>query len=103
MKTKKIANETINADYDKYRIFFDSNRDSITIFRLDSEGNPGKFIESNQATTALFGYTKKELLSMSIIEIETVPEQIRASRISDLLTQNKTDFEKQILKKNRIF
>ncbi len=96
MKTKKIANETINADYDKYRIFFDSNRDSITIFRLDSEGNPGKFIESNQATTALFGYTKKELLSMSIIEIETVPEQIRASRISDLLTQNKTDFETTI-------
>ena len=93
MKTKEITNETIPAIYDKYRIFFDSNRDSITLFRLDSEGNPGKFLESNPATTALFGYTKKELLSMSIFDIENIPEKIREARINTILSQGKADFE----------
>ena len=93
MKTKEIAMETPNANNDKYRIFFDSNRDSITIFRLDTEGNPGKFIETNQATTALFGYTKKELLSLSVIDIEITPENIRQARINSFLKQGKTDFE----------
>ncbi len=93
MKTKKNANETISSIEDKYRIFFDSNRDSITIFRFDSEGNPGKFIEANPATTALFGYTKNELLLLSILDIEIIPEKIREERINTLLTQGKTDFE----------
>jgi PAS domain S-box-containing protein len=92
MKTKEIV-ETLKANYDKYRIFFDSNRDSITIFRLDSEGNPGKFIETNQATTALFGYTKKELLSLSVLDIEIIPDSIRQARINSFLKQGKTDFE----------
>lgn len=93
MKTKENTNGTVPANYDKYRIFFDSNRDSITMFRLDSEGNPGKFIEANPATTALFGYTKKELLSLSILDIEKIPEKIREERIKALLTERKTDFE----------
>lgn len=93
MKTKENTNGTVPANYDKYRIFFDSNRDSITMFRLDSEGNPGKFIEANPATTALFGYTKKELLSLSILDIEKIPEKIREARIKALLTEGKTDFE----------
>ncbi|TRX24275.1 PAS domain S-box protein [Flavobacterium franklandianum] len=96
METKKITNKTIPANYDKYRIFFDSNRDSITLFRLDSEGKPGKFIEVNPATTALFGYTKRELLSLSILDIETIPDPIREERINALLAQGKTAFKTTI-------
>ena len=96
MKTKKITNETTSAYDDKYRIFFDSNRDSITLFRLDPQGNPGKFIEANPATTELFGYTKKELMSMSIFDIEIIPEKIREARIKALLAQGKKDFETTI-------
>ena len=96
MDTKIFANEAVNANEDEYRIFFDSNRDSITIFRLDSKGNPDKFIQANPAATALFGYTKEELLSLSILDIEIIPKTIRESRINDLLKEGKTDFETTI-------
>ena len=96
MKSKEIATKTISIKDDKYRLFFDSNRDSITIFRLDSDGNPGNFIEANLATTALFGYTKKELLSISVLDIEIIPQKIREARINALLLHGKTDFETTI-------
>jgi PAS domain S-box-containing protein len=100
MKTKKMAKEIISTNEDKYRFLFDSNRDSITLFRIDSDGNLGNFIEANLATTALFGYTKKELLSMNISDIEIVSEEIRNERIAILQTQGKIDFETIIKDKN---
>jgi len=93
MKTKAIANETINSKDNKYSVLFDSNRDSITIFRIDSNGNPGNFIEVNQATTDLFGYSKKELLQMSVFDVEELTEEVKKSRVSAILSQGKTDFE----------
>ena len=71
MKTHKTANENLSANEEKYRVLFESNRDSVTLFRIDSEGSPSQFIEANPATTELFGYTQKELLSMSINDFES--------------------------------
>jgi PAS domain S-box-containing protein len=100
MTTDKKAKEIINSNEDKYRFLFDSNRDSITLFTVDSDGNLGNFIEANLATTALFGYTKRELLSMNISDIEIVSEKIRKKRIAILHTQGKIDFETIIKDKN---
>ena len=69
MKTTITTNELININEDKYRDLFESNRDSITIFRIDSEGNAGNFIEANTATTDFFGYSKEELLTVNINDI----------------------------------
>jgi PAS domain S-box-containing protein len=93
MKTNKTTNKIISSMEDQYRILFESNRDSITIFRIDSEGNVGNIIEANPATTSLFGYTKEELLTMSIEDIEIVSEKKRKSRIATLISKGKLDFE----------
>jgi PAS domain S-box-containing protein len=93
MKTHKTANENLSANEDKYRVLFDSNRDSVTIFRIDSEGSPSHFIEANPATTELFGFTLKELLSMSINDFETLTENETKSRIEILQSKGKLDFE----------
>jgi len=93
MKTKNNSKETINSKDNKYSVLFDSNRDSITIFRIDSNGNPSNFIEVNQATTELFGYSKKELLQMSVFDVEELTEEVKKSRVSAILSQGKTDFE----------
>jgi PAS domain S-box-containing protein len=93
MKTKKNIKETINTEVDEYSVFFDSNRDSITIFRLDSNGNPSNFIKVNQATTELFGYTKNELLHMNVLAFEKITEEVKNSRINALQSDGKIDFE----------
>ncbi len=96
MKNHKAPNE------DNYRVLFESNRDSITLFRMDSEGNVGNFIEANPATTEIFGYTKKELLSMNINDVEIQSDHEKNSRKQVLLSKGKIDFETVIKDKNGI-
>ncbi len=100
MKTENIAKESITANEDKYRALFESNRDSVTIFRLDSKGNSGHFIEVNLATTELFGFSQKELLAMRFNDLEIISEKEKIYRIKQLLSKGKIDFETIIRDKN---
>jgi PAS domain S-box-containing protein len=89
----KKAELDIKISEENYHNLYESNRDSITIFRLDSEGNPGKIIKANKTTTEIFGYTQKELLSMSVSDVEIVDEELRKTRVNTLLKNGKLDFE----------
>lgn len=103
MKTANLDKSidiSVQESEQKYHTLFDSNRDSITIFRIDSDGNPGNFIEVNPATTAIFGYTKKELLSMSVLDLEKVTTKKRQQRIQLLQSQGRIDFETIIYHKS---
>lgn len=102
MKTTITTNELININEDKYRDLFESNRDSITIFRIDSEGNASNFIEANTATTDFFGYSKEELLTININDIESLSEEEKNSRITVLKSEGKIDFETIIKDKSGI-
>lgn len=84
---------------DNCKTLFDLNRDSITIFKLDSNGVPSNFIEANPATTALFGYTKKELLSLSIRDIETLSDSKSEVMIKNLQSEGKIIFTTTIKNK----
>ena len=99
---RKKAEEETKINEEKYRTLFETNRDSITIFRIDSEGNLGNFIEANPATTEIFGYSKKELLTMNINDVETIHEQEKNSRIKILQSEGKVAFETVIKGKNGI-
>ena len=99
---RKKAEEETKINEEKYRTLFETNRDSITIFRIDSEGNLGNFIEANPATTEIFGYSKKELLTMNINDVETILEQEKNARIKVLHSEGKVDFETVIKDKNGI-
>lgn len=91
---KRLQNqENLRISEEKYRTLFEKNRDSITLFRLDQEGKPGNFIEANQATKSIFGYTKKDLLEMNIGDLEIVSDKKRASLIAILLSEGSVDFE----------
>lgn len=99
MKTDKFTNDSNNTIEEKCRILFDSNRDSITLFRLDHQGKPSNFIEANYATTQLFGYSKEELLELNISDIEPVSDDERKARITNLISQGKIHFETTIKSK----
>lgn len=92
-KLDKIVDLSIPESKGKYHTFFDSNRDSITIIRISPEDKFGNFIDSNIATTEIFGYTKKEILSMNSKDIEIIEENKRKERIETLKSKGKLDFE----------
>ena len=89
----KKAEKELQEKEEKYRLLFDSNRDSITIFRYNPDGKTGNFIEANTATVELFGYSKQELMTMSIRDVESVSNKIRKKRVESLLSDGKIDFE----------
>ena len=92
---KKVETEKFLSE-EKYRTLFESSRDSITIFRFGKDGKPGNFIEANPITTTLFGYSKKELLTMSVLDIEIISDKKRKARIKKLIANGKDDFETTI-------
>jgi PAS domain S-box-containing protein len=100
----KKADEAMRLSEEKYRTLFESNRDSITIEKIEEGNKTSNFIEVNHATTSILGYTKAELTSLSIKDIDTATEKVRRERIEILQAKGKLDFEtifKTKDKKNR--
>ncbi|NDP27218.1 MAG: PAS domain S-box protein [Flavobacterium sp.] len=93
MKTTKKAEEETKINEEKYHTLFETNKDSITLFRIDSEGYPCNFIEANQASITLFGYTKKELLELNICDLEMLTDTIAKARIASLISHGKIEIE----------
>jgi PAS domain S-box-containing protein len=85
--------ETVKENEEKYRTLFDSNRDGISIFRLNSEGKAENFIEANAATTEIYGFTKEELMQMNPKDLDPVGIKIRKERIATLIAKGRLDFE----------
>lgn len=94
-----VQEETLRVNEEKYRNIFESNKDSITICRLQKD-MPSNFIEVNTAAVTLFGYKKSELLTLNIKEIEPVTEKKRATRFETLLADRFINFETTIITKS---
>jgi len=62
---RKLAEEELQAVKEKYTKAFLSVPDAITISELDS----GRFIEVNDATMRIFGYSRDELIGKSAFEL----------------------------------
>ncbi|RIW15142.1 response regulator [Algoriphagus lacus] len=66
----QIAKEEAEKNEKKYRLLFEANLDDINLFYLDENG-PSKFIETNRASQTVLGYSKEELLNLSIKDLDT--------------------------------
>lgn len=71
---------------EQYRMLFDSNNDGIYLFGFDHEHNPTPFMNVNAMACRRLGYSKEEMLGMSILDIEA-PSQtsVFSDRIRTLL------------------
>ncbi|MGB9979589.1 PAS domain S-box protein [Methanobacterium sp.] len=72
-KELKSANMSLKINEKKFRELFDKANDMITLVELNEDGTYGKFIEVNDITSRKLGYSKKELLNMTLYDI-TAPE-----------------------------
>lgn len=87
--------EALKAGEEKYRSLFEGSGDAIYVTSRE-----GKFIDVNQATFELFGYTRDEMIGMNIIETYVNP----ADRVRfQLIIEQKgyvRDYEVKFRKKN---
>jgi PAS domain S-box-containing protein len=65
----KQAEEALRKSEEHYRSIFEDSRDAIYITTRD-----GKFIDANQSTLDLFGYSREELASLNAVRLYADPD-----------------------------
>ena len=58
-------NEALRESEGRYRLLYDAITDPLFVHETNAEGEPGTFIEVNDAAQQLLGYSRAELLRMS--------------------------------------
>ena len=84
------AEKMLQKSEEQYRMLFDSNNDGIYLFGFDDEHNPTAFMNVNVMACRRLGYSKKEMLGMSILDIESPsPESVLSARVKGLLEKGR--------------
>ncbi len=98
---RKLNEYLLRASEEKYRYLFEANKDAVALFPFDETGAIHNFSQVNKATTDILGYTKTELLNLSVadIEIGLTPEKVK-NRIDQLFSSGVTSFEAEVMHKN---
>ena len=68
---RKQSEEALLESEEKFRSIFRAERDAIMVF----DGETLRFIEANDATLDLYGYTKEEFLKLTPVDISAEPEE----------------------------
>ncbi len=62
---KTQAEESSKQSEERYYQLFEANKDSIAIFGINENETMGNFLECNESTLELLGYTREELLKLT--------------------------------------
>lgn len=93
---QKLADENLKENEEKYRNLFHNSRDAIFIH--DQEGT---IIDVNQKVLDLFGYSKPEILSLSIMKLHPPHALEKSQWAFNKISKNKSvSFEIDFRKKN---
>ncbi|MEE8481508.1 MAG: PAS domain S-box protein, partial [Desulfobacterales bacterium] len=68
---RKQVEEAQRESEEKFRTIFQAERDAIMVF----DDETLRFIEANDATLELYGYTKEEFLKLTPVDISAKPEE----------------------------
>ena len=72
----KLAEDKLKESEEKYRLLYESNQMPISIFDIETL----YFLSANEAFVAKYGYTKEELLNMTILDIRPGSEVDRVKQ-----------------------
>jgi PAS domain S-box-containing protein len=92
---RKRAEEVLHRSEEKYRGLFDESIAAVYVF--DEKKN---FIDSNQAGLDLLGYSRDELLSMSIPDVDADPVVVLPAHKQLLSGKNIINYEHQLRRKD---
>lgn len=71
VSARKLEKEEIRKSEEKYKLLFNSTRDSIVVHKIGENGVPTNFVEVNDTACKKLGYTKEEMLKLSPVDIDS--------------------------------
>jgi PAS domain S-box-containing protein len=97
---RKRAEEALRESEEKYRLLFENANDAIYLHEVSREG-PRKIFVANEAACRMLGYTREELLRMTIADID-VPEQVEKipAILDRLFSEGYAVFETEHMRKD---
>ncbi len=100
--TERIAQEgRIRDSESRYEQLFNDNNDSISVVYLLPNGELSKFIEVNDAAGEVIGYSREELLQMSIQDLEEPTSATEIERrLTEISSKGCSRFETKMLAKD---
>jgi PAS domain S-box-containing protein len=94
---RKHAQEALRKNEEKYRAILETAMDGFWMIDADTE----KIIEVNQAYCEMCGYTREELLQMTVAQLEVIEDQgLVAAHIQQVISQGSDRFETCQRRKN---
>ncbi|MCP1661691.1 MAG: PAS domain S-box protein [Methanocalculus sp. MSAO_Arc1] len=95
------AQQIITETKDRYLALFEAAGDAIFLHRIEADGMPGRFIEVNERACESLGYTRDELLGLTVIDV--AGEKARAEapeRMQEFLKRESAIFESDLKRKD---
>ncbi len=87
VEAAQLARRQLEVSQRRYRLLFEQSADPVYLHGLDHEGEPTPFISVNDATCALLGYTREELLGLTPRAIDASPKPGQLRRMMRVLLQ----------------
>lgn len=86
----KQTQQILAENEEKYRLLFENASDKIFLIGLKENLLPGPFLEVNDAAVKSLGYSREELMSMDLEEIDVSLSSERLERIMNILRSKGT-------------
>ena len=74
-KLVRERTKQLSESEDRYRILFNRANDAVFVYYLITDVVPGQFVEANDTACQMLGYSREELLQLSILNINS-PERL---------------------------
>lgn len=98
--TQLEAIESKKESEEKFREIFENVNDAIFLYKVDDDGKPSKILETNKRACEMLGYTKEELLSMPISEIQKEDIGEMRSFVEELMQEGHSSYQIMIQAKS---
>jgi len=92
---RKKFDAALTASQNRYRILFEESRDPIFITSIE-----GRYLDANQATLDLFGYTREEILNLEVRQCYALPADREAFQAAMKEHGSVRDYEVKLRKKD---
>ncbi len=97
---RKLARDALKESETRYRKLFDNIHDGVVLHDIAPDGRLGCFIEVNTKFCSITGYSKKDLLKMSILDLLGEDQVVDTEAvIENLLKGHSVSFERAITRK----
>jgi len=92
---RKLAEDKLKESEEKYRLLYESNQMPISIFDVETLN----FLSANEAFVDKYGYTKEELLKMTILDIRPDSEVDRVKQSVKIIDKSLVNVGEYVHKK----